>query len=279
MHNYHSEFLPLIVLLWHNIIMSHPEIYHNPEAEYAARLETIIRFGQTAVFHETDYQVFNDVGGTFHVDAYDELHDLTEERLRLGQSHTENAYERVLGLMGISPREAYCDARLLVRYHMDDTGSDRFYKMHMLSLDIGGKQQIEARQFLLEWNDYFTGTGLGFLQFGQTILTDRQVYPKQDDLTRNIDRYFAEREYGNSWPLQSLISSALIGSKAAGRHIEGVAKETATDPMLKELLTQVIRRHQLIRKRPESELVPGQLSDAELDMVTRVLFRATNRPS
>src|SRR5688572_14460165 len=113
--------------------MSHPEESYNPEAEYAARLETIIRFGQTAVFHETDYQVFNDVGGTFHVDAYDELHDLADERLRLGQSHAENAYERVLGMMGINPREAYCDARLLVRYYMDETGPDRAYKMHMLS--------------------------------------------------------------------------------------------------------------------------------------------------
>lgn len=256
--------------------MDSPEASFNPEAEYAARLETIIRFGQTATYKDTDYQVFNDVAGAFHVDAYDEQHELKAERLERGQTHIESAYDRVLGMAGIHPQDAYYDARLLVRYHMDESAPDKMYKLHMLTLDVAGRHHVDAKQFLFEWNDYYTYTELGFLQFGQTVLTDRQVYPKQDELTESIDRHFAERGYASNFSLQTLINSALIGSMAAGRHIEGVAKETATDPLLKELLGKVIKRHQLIRKRPESELVPGQPSDSELDMVTRVLFRATN---
>jgi len=276
MYIYSLSFLPFIAVLWYNIRMNSPEASYNPEAEHAARLETIIRFGRTAVFRDTDYQVFNDVSGTFHVDAYDELNELSAERLERGQAQIENAYGRVLGLTGINPSDTFYDARLLVRYHLDESSSDKAYKMHMLDLDIAGRQHAEAKQFLLEWSDYYTHTELGFLQFGQTILTDRLVYPRQDELTRSIDRYFGERGYASSFSLQTLINSALVGSMAAGRHIESVAKETATDPLLKELLEKVIKRHQLIRKRPEAELVPGQPSDKELDMVTRVLFRATN---
>lgn len=258
--------------------MNNPEQFTSPEAEYAGRLETIIRFGQTALSTDIDYQVFTDVAGNFQLDSRDELTEFDASRIETGRQHIEQVYERVLGLTDIKPEDTYYDAAEIVRYHYEGGVPERAYKLQLINMEIAGRHDIEVSHFRFEWNDYYTFTEIGFLQFGRTIMADRIVYPRQDNVTESVENYFADKTGSAAFPLRSLINSALIGSQAAARHLQGVAGESATDARLKEILQRVLRQHQLVRKRPESELVPGQPTESELDEVIRVLFRASNAP-
>jgi hypothetical protein len=248
----------------------------SPEQEYAARLATIFRFGETAARYQPHYTIANDVSDELFIRTEDGLHDLQKPRLEEGQRHIEALHETLLGFTGISAHKSYYDALEISRVYHDEHILNTAFAFHMLYLTIGGKQAAKAEQFIFQMNDYCTFREVRFLKFGGTTIADRIVYPRQDELTQEIDVYFARKDPSHSGTIQALINAALIGSEAAARHLRGVTSETATEESLKQLLRRVLDRHRVVGTHEDSTLQQGPPSDDELDMVTRILFRAVN---
>lgn len=256
--------------------MNNLEVIGNPEIEQAARLDTMIRFGQLAVYQRPDYQVFTDIEGAFCLDVRDDLREFDEQRLQDGETHIRELHAKVLSLTGISADQTYYDATAVSRFYYDDSILNSTFLLHMVDIDIGGHKRAQARQFIFQTNDYYTLEETRLFQYGQTILADSNIHPRQDDLSRSVEDYFASKVGSNTWPLQALVHAALVGSQNAAQHLKGVTEETATEPELRQLLTRVVERSRIVTPRKDSEISPGPPTEDKLDMITRVLFRATN---
>lgn len=257
------------------------ERFTSPEEEYAARIGTILKFGETAVYSRPHYSVMTgEADGRLAITNHDGLYSLDSNRLTEAQRQIHDTLDVAAGIRGIvlQPGRRYYKASVVSRIYHDEHIPDRTFLLHMLQIELSGRTRTNLERFTLQSSDNYTITETSILKMGGRLTADRILYPRADELTEAIDTYFSGTTDYKFRPIHVQARAALIGNETAARYLQGIVEVPDTEPGLRLLLQRVIDRNRIVGVKKETYLSPGPPSEAELDRITKLLFRAANLP-